>query len=107
DTVFPNDEPKPLTQRRYRELVEDAKRASNDDSIGSFALDPDMITKEFLRDRAVPVGDPDDLISVIKRYEAVGLDQLVLSPWTGPGEPHELTLESIANIGRDVLPAFR
>jgi alkanesulfonate monooxygenase SsuD/methylene tetrahydromethanopterin reductase-like flavin-dependent oxidoreductase (luciferase family) len=107
DTVFPNTEPKPLTQTRYRELVEEAKKASNDESIGSFAFDPDMITQEFLRERAVPVGDPDDLIAAIKRYEEVGLDQLVLSPWTGPGEPHELTLESIANIGRDVLPAFR
>src|SRR3954463_7068732 len=87
DTVFPNTEPKPLTQTRYRELVEEAKRASNDESIGSFAFDPDMITQQFLRERAVPVGDPDDLIAAIKRYEEVGLDQLVLSPWTGPGVP--------------------
>ena len=107
DTIFPNPEPKPLPQSRYRQLVEEAKNASNEGSIGTFGLDPDMISRDFLLEQAIPVGDPDDVITVIKRYEAAGLDQLVLSPWIGPAEPHDLTLESIATVGRYVLPSFR
>ena len=49
-------------------------------------------------------GDPEDVVRTLKRYQEIGLDQVVLVPQIGWHVPHEKTLESIANFGKYVLP---
>ena len=53
------------------------------------------------------VGSPDEVARTIARFEAIGLDQLVLIPVVGWHTPHEKTLESIRLLGEKVLPRFR
>ena len=96
-------EPRPMSQTRLRELVEEAAQDPN--IPGPFA--EGEITPEFLRQNGICVGDPDDVIATVERFQDIGLDQLVLVPVVGWHTPHEKTLESIRILGEKVLPQFR
>ena len=54
----------------------------------------------------VCVGTPDDCIRVIKHWEEVGVDQIMLIMQTGR-MPHEIIMQSIENFGKYVLPEFQ
>ena len=46
---------------------------------------------------------PDDLVEIIKRYESMGVDQVMTWVQFG-GLPHEKIMESLRLIGEQVLP---
>jgi alkanesulfonate monooxygenase SsuD/methylene tetrahydromethanopterin reductase-like flavin-dependent oxidoreductase (luciferase family) len=96
-------EPRPISQRRLRELI--ARAAKDPELKGPVAAGPP--TKEFLYQNGICVGSPKDVIETMKRFEAVGIDQLVTIPVIGFNTPHEKTLESIRVMGEKVLPALR
>lgn len=52
------------------------------------------------------LGDPDSCIRVAKRFQALGVDQLLMLMQTA-GVPHEKVLESIRLFGQAVIPACR
>jgi hypothetical protein len=52
------------------------------------------------------LGDPESCISVVKRFQALGIDQLLLLMQTA-GVPHEKVCESIRLFGEEVIPACR
>lgn len=52
------------------------------------------------------LGDPDSCIQVVKRFEALGIDELLLLMQTA-GVPHEKVCESIRLFGEVVIPACR
>jgi hypothetical protein len=51
------------------------------------------------------VGAPEELIPVIKLYEAIGVDQLIYSPLTMTMDQRHV-LQSIDTFGKHVLPVF-
>jgi alkanesulfonate monooxygenase SsuD/methylene tetrahydromethanopterin reductase-like flavin-dependent oxidoreductase (luciferase family) len=109
DTIVQNgellkDEPRPMTQTRIRELI---RRAASDSRVqGPMARG--AISREFLLQNGMCVGNPDDVIRTVERFRAIGLDQLVFVPVVGWGhELHEVSLRSVALTGEKVLPAFR
>lgn len=51
------------------------------------------------------LGSPDQLIELIKRYEAVGVDQMIFVLQAGPNR-HEHICESLELFGKKVLPVF-
>ena len=97
------DEPRPIPQTRLRELIDEASR---DPSIaGPFAKGE--MTREFLHENGICVGNPDEVAATVQRFADIGLDQLVLVPVVGWATPHEKSLESIRTLGEKVLPRFR
>ncbi|MCH2173245.1 LLM class flavin-dependent oxidoreductase [Myxococcota bacterium] len=96
-------EPRPISQTRIRELI--AEAASDPSIPGVF--DYDQATPEHLNQNGICAGNPEEVIATAKRFEAVGLDQLVMIPVTGWKCPHEKTIESVGVLGEKVLPAFR
>jgi alkanesulfonate monooxygenase SsuD/methylene tetrahydromethanopterin reductase-like flavin-dependent oxidoreductase (luciferase family) len=109
DTIVQNgellkDEPRPMTQSRIRQLIE---RARTDKRVqGPMARG--TISKDFLLQNGMCVGNPDDVIRTVERFRAIGLDQLVFVPVIGWGhELQEVSLASVALTGAKVLPAFR
>jgi alkanesulfonate monooxygenase SsuD/methylene tetrahydromethanopterin reductase-like flavin-dependent oxidoreductase (luciferase family) len=66
----------------------------------------DHITMDYLYDTgAGVVGDPDRVIEICKRYEAVGCELLfcLLNPYN---IPHEQVMHSIELLGKHVIPEF-
>ena len=97
------DEPRPIPQRRLRELIE---RAADDENLkGPFASSE--YTPDSLRAVGQCIGNPDDVAATVRDFEAVGLDQLVFIPVVGWNTPHAKSLESIAITGAKVIPQFR
>jgi alkanesulfonate monooxygenase SsuD/methylene tetrahydromethanopterin reductase-like flavin-dependent oxidoreductase (luciferase family) len=97
------DEPRPMSQTRIRELVEEASQ--DPDLPGPFA--EGEITPEFLKQNGICVGDVDEVIATTQRFADIGLDQLVFVPVVDGATSHEKTLESIRILGEKVLPVFR
>jgi alkanesulfonate monooxygenase SsuD/methylene tetrahydromethanopterin reductase-like flavin-dependent oxidoreductase (luciferase family) len=94
--------PRPIPQSRLRELI---KEISGDKTLsGAFAK---ASGAEGFYKNGICVGSPDEVARTIARFEAIGLDQLVLIPVVGWHTPHEKTLESIRLLGEKVLPRFR
>jgi alkanesulfonate monooxygenase SsuD/methylene tetrahydromethanopterin reductase-like flavin-dependent oxidoreductase (luciferase family) len=94
--------PRPIPQSRLRELI---REVSGDKNLsGAFAK---ASGAEGFYKNGICVGSPDDVARTIARFEAIGLDQLVLIPVVGWHTPHEKTLESIRVLGEKVLPRFR
>jgi alkanesulfonate monooxygenase SsuD/methylene tetrahydromethanopterin reductase-like flavin-dependent oxidoreductase (luciferase family) len=52
------------------------------------------------------IGNPDACIGVVKRFQELGIDQLLLLMQTA-GVPHEKVCESIRLFGEEVIPACR
>lgn len=108
DTVVPRPEVAdgPVSQSVYRQWVEETK-ANKELVQGFLSLDPEKMTADDLIERGTCVGSPEEVIEAIKRFEAIGLDQLVFVPRLGYSEPFEKTLESIELLGSEILPHFR
>jgi alkanesulfonate monooxygenase SsuD/methylene tetrahydromethanopterin reductase-like flavin-dependent oxidoreductase (luciferase family) len=51
------------------------------------------------------VGTPEQIRDYLRRYEAYGVDQVILASQTGKNR-HEHVMESLELFGRDVLPEF-
>jgi alkanesulfonate monooxygenase SsuD/methylene tetrahydromethanopterin reductase-like flavin-dependent oxidoreductase (luciferase family) len=96
-------EPRPIPQRRLRELITQAK---SDPALAppfpADTNDPDVLIESGLC-----VGSPEEVRRAIQNYRDVGVDELGLIPRTSWIEPQELILESVATTGRSVLPHFR
>lgn len=62
--------------------------------------------EEFVADGTVCVGSPETCIENVKKYEAIGLDQVLCLMQFGKMK-HEDIMRSIELVGEHVLPAFR
>ena len=51
------------------------------------------------------VGTPDECAEVLEKWEAIGVDQLIMGP-TGSAWPYELVEESVELLGNKVIPRF-
>jgi len=95
--------PRPIAQTRLRELIrETAASGQATNPFANASLEPD-----YLRQNGLCVGTPDEVIATLRRFEAVGFDQVVVVPVVGFDTPHEKSLESVRLMGEKVLPAFR
>jgi len=54
----------------------------------------------------IMVGDPDTLVRRLKRYEAIGVDQMLMFVQVGR-IPHPQIMDSLKLIGRYVIPYFK
>ena len=97
------DVPRPIPQSKLRQMIAEMK--TRKDLTGPFG--GGGASAENLYKNGICVGSPADVVRTIRRFEAVGLDQLVLIPVIGWYMPHEKTLESIRLLGEKVLPHFR
>ncbi len=101
------DEPQPIPQSRLREIINERKK--EDPTVASPMALGD-ITPEFCLENGLCIGEPEQVLRTMKRFEEIGLDQLVHVPVIGfhrTQADHDLTLESIRLIGEHVLPKFR
>jgi alkanesulfonate monooxygenase SsuD/methylene tetrahydromethanopterin reductase-like flavin-dependent oxidoreductase (luciferase family) len=96
-------EPRPIPQRRLRELIQ---RAAQDPNLKG-PIASGAITPEFLYQNGICVGNPDDVARIVKRYADIGLDMLVMIPAVGWHVPHEKTVQSMMLTGEKVIPLFR
>jgi alkanesulfonate monooxygenase SsuD/methylene tetrahydromethanopterin reductase-like flavin-dependent oxidoreductase (luciferase family) len=95
--------PRPISQTKLRELIRDTVRTgAAKNPFADAASDP-----EYLNQNGICVGTPAEVAATLRRFEAVGFDQIVLVPVLGYDTPHEKTLESVRLLGEQVLPAFR
>jgi alkanesulfonate monooxygenase SsuD/methylene tetrahydromethanopterin reductase-like flavin-dependent oxidoreductase (luciferase family) len=97
------DEPRPIAQRRLREMV--AEAAQDSELRGPMALGAP--TAEFFHDNGMAVGSPSECLETLKLYRDIGLDQVVTTPGAGWHDPHDLVLESIRLLGKKVIPELR
>jgi alkanesulfonate monooxygenase SsuD/methylene tetrahydromethanopterin reductase-like flavin-dependent oxidoreductase (luciferase family) len=67
---------------------------------------PATAVQPLVDDSVVCVGTPDDCIRVIKHWEEIGVDQIMLIMQAGR-MPHDVIKESIENFGKYVLPEFQ
>ena len=96
-------EPRPMSQTRIRELIGEA--AKDPTLSGPFARGD--VSPGFLQHNGICVGNPAEVRATVRRFEEVGVDQLVMVPVVGWDAPHEKSLESIRILGEQVLPHFR
>jgi alkanesulfonate monooxygenase SsuD/methylene tetrahydromethanopterin reductase-like flavin-dependent oxidoreductase (luciferase family) len=96
-------EPRPIAQTRLRTLIRET--AASGEAQNPFAND--SLQPEYLRQNGLCIGSPEEVIETLRRFEAVGFDQVVVVPVVGFDTPHEKTLESVRLMGEKVLPAFR
>jgi alkanesulfonate monooxygenase SsuD/methylene tetrahydromethanopterin reductase-like flavin-dependent oxidoreductase (luciferase family) len=95
--------PRPIPQSQLRQLIKEFGQKK--DVKGPFA--GGGISPENLLQNGICVGSPDEVIRTVRRFEAVGLDQLVLIPVVGWNMTHETRLRSVRLLGEKVLPHFR
>jgi alkanesulfonate monooxygenase SsuD/methylene tetrahydromethanopterin reductase-like flavin-dependent oxidoreductase (luciferase family) len=81
------------------EAVRAAAAAGNVERLGAKAADEGV---EGLRGA---VGTPEQVRDYLRRYEALGVDQVILASQTGRNR-HEHVMESLELLGREVLPEF-
>jgi len=101
-------EPQPIPQSRLREIIRERQQV--DPRAGSPMAVTDDLTPEFCLENGICVGDPEDVVRVMKRFEDVGIDQLVTVPAIGHQQElaaHTRALESIRLMGEHVLPALQ
>jgi alkanesulfonate monooxygenase SsuD/methylene tetrahydromethanopterin reductase-like flavin-dependent oxidoreductase (luciferase family) len=63
-------------------------------------VDWESLSEKFI------VGTPETVVEEFERYEAMGVDHLLLR-WQFPGQPQRSALECIDRLGAEVLPEFR
>ena len=97
-------EPRPIPQRRLRELVEEAK--VDPELPGPFAKG--MVDPEVLHQNGICAGNPQDVARTVRRFQDAGIDQLVTLPrlasWM---EDEEQIWESLRLFGKKVIPQFK
>jgi hypothetical protein len=72
---------------------------------GNFAKTRPEVGPQGTDPLAGALGSPQQLIELITRYEAVGVDQMIFVLQAGPNK-HEHICESLELFGKKVLPAF-
>ncbi len=95
--------PRPISQTGLRELIR--KHATDPKLKGPFARD--SAAPEYLHQNGICVGNPDEVLATMQRFQKVGFDQLVLVPVIGWHADHEMVLRSIRTVGERVLPRLR
>ncbi|GIM46548.1 luciferase [Collibacillus ludicampi] len=68
---------------------------------GKNARYDDLLAKEQLA-----IGSPEDVIQLIRKYEAIGMNHVMMLMNFG-GMPHEKVMKSIELVAREVMPAFK
>jgi alkanesulfonate monooxygenase SsuD/methylene tetrahydromethanopterin reductase-like flavin-dependent oxidoreductase (luciferase family) len=69
-------------------------------------VDYDKFTYDYLEEKEmILVGDPERCIQLAKKFEAIGIDRLLLFVQYGD-MPHEHTMDALRLFGQEVLPAF-
>ena len=53
------------------------------------------------------IGGVAEVVRTVSRFQAIGLDQLVMIPVIGWNAEHEAMLASVELLGEKVLPEFR
>jgi alkanesulfonate monooxygenase SsuD/methylene tetrahydromethanopterin reductase-like flavin-dependent oxidoreductase (luciferase family) len=96
-------EPRPIPQTRLRELIAAARKDPN--LQGPFARGE--ISADFLEQNGLCIGGAPEVVRTVRRFEAIGLDQLVMIPVIGWDANHETMLDSVRLLGEKVLPEFR
>lgn len=96
-------QPKPIPQRRLRELIREA--AADPTVVSAFPVEES--DPEKLIEAGLCVGNPEQVKRAVQKYQDVGVDVLGMIPRTSWIEPQEVVLRSLATTGRDVLPAFQ
>jgi alkanesulfonate monooxygenase SsuD/methylene tetrahydromethanopterin reductase-like flavin-dependent oxidoreductase (luciferase family) len=96
-------EPRPIAQTRLRKLIREL--ATSGQATNPFAIE--SLEPDYLRQNGICVGTPAEVTATLRRFEAVGFDQVVLVPVVGFDTPHEKSLESVRLLGEQVLPRFR
>jgi alkanesulfonate monooxygenase SsuD/methylene tetrahydromethanopterin reductase-like flavin-dependent oxidoreductase (luciferase family) len=96
------DVPRPIPQSKLRAMIKDIQQQKDVRGVFAGGSSP-----EALYQNGICVGTPAEVIRTMKRFEAIGLDQLVIIPVFGWDIPHEKTLESVRVLGEKVLPHFR
>jgi alkanesulfonate monooxygenase SsuD/methylene tetrahydromethanopterin reductase-like flavin-dependent oxidoreductase (luciferase family) len=73
------------------------------------AMTTSDVTPERLRDTGSGycIGDPDACIKVAERYEAVGVEELMLAIQISPSTPHQEAMNTIRLFGKYVIPHFQ
>ena len=67
----------------------------------------DRLDADTLCDRAVIIaGDPDSCIEALKKHEAAGVDQVLISMQTET-VPHDVVMKSTELFGKYVIPEFK
>ena len=69
---------------------------------------PDPTREQVLAGRALGasiVGNPEDCVAALRKWEAIGVDQLVMGP-SGSVYPHDLMEGSVELFGTQVIPEF-
>jgi alkanesulfonate monooxygenase SsuD/methylene tetrahydromethanopterin reductase-like flavin-dependent oxidoreductase (luciferase family) len=69
---------------------------------------PDPTREQVLAGReagASIVGNPEQCAEVLSKWDAIGVDQLILGP-SGSTYPHELLVETVELFGNSVIPSF-
>jgi alkanesulfonate monooxygenase SsuD/methylene tetrahydromethanopterin reductase-like flavin-dependent oxidoreductase (luciferase family) len=67
------------------------------------------VTPEKLRDTGAGycIGDPDACINIVERYEAVGVEEMMLSLRISPSTTHQDAMNTIRLFGKYVIPHFQ
>ena len=76
-----------------------------DDTARTGAAAPESVA-ERARKGVLAIGTPDDLVETIKRYESMGVDQVMTWVQFG-GLPHDKIMESMRLMGEQVLPKLQ
>ena len=63
-------------------------------------VDYDELEEKFV------LGSPEECIEQLREYEALGVDQVYIR-CQFPGQPQDLTLDTLERFGEEVIPAFR
>jgi alkanesulfonate monooxygenase SsuD/methylene tetrahydromethanopterin reductase-like flavin-dependent oxidoreductase (luciferase family) len=53
------------------------------------------------------IGDPDACIRIAERYEALGVDELILALNVGPSAPQQEVMNTLRLFGKYVIPHFK
>jgi alkanesulfonate monooxygenase SsuD/methylene tetrahydromethanopterin reductase-like flavin-dependent oxidoreductase (luciferase family) len=67
------------------------------------------VTPEKLRDTGSGycIGDPDACIRVAERYEALGVEELMLAIQVSPSTPHQDVMNTLRLFGKYIIPHFQ
>lgn len=100
-------ETQPIPQTRLREIIRARQEA---DPLAGAPMPVGDITPEFCHKNGICIGTPEEVLENMKRFESVGIDQLVTVPSIGfhdGAASHARELESIRLMGKHVLPALQ
>ena len=73
------------------------------------STDKSDVTAETLLDResGYCMGDPDACIEIVERYEAAGVEEVMLSLLVSPNTTHEDAMQTLRLFGKYVVPHFQ